>query len=762
MRWPNEWSIKSCLLLCGSITIAQVILAQLAQMGFDIPVLHQLAGFIFMTFIPGILLLRIFKIHDINIVESIAYSAGLSIALVMFSGAAINFLLPLVNIRQPITVYPILTTLTVEIAVLMAAAWLRDKDHAGKINENGFSLRPYANSILFLLIMLLLVILGVKLSDITGNNIILIISLLLIALVISLAAFKKFIKPEIFPLALFAIGLSLLYQTSLMSPYLVGTDIYTEYQYYQATFTNGMWNHALTNPVNSCLSVVMLGPIYSLMTGIDGICVFKAVYPILFSLVPLIMFRFMRVQIGALPAFLAVFFFMAVPTFSLEMVSLCRQQVAEIFFSLFILLLVDRRIGSLPKTVMLVIFSLSIVVSHYSLSFITLIYVALLIPLILLLRSGLFSRIWGYITSRTGGLPEQYKTANARTLPVLTLIIPAVLYWALSLTWYILIAGGINFGMLRSLWTSQSAAVATTAGNGLSATTTTHDLLIRAALGMDFFDVTWQGMLFRVVQYITQLFIIIGCFRLLLAPKSFKFRIEYVAVSALSVAMLAACVKLPNFASAFNTTRWYHVLLITLAPFFVIGGETMIQLLNYAWNKIRKYPIAALKVSPVYLQIIAVVVTVPYFIITSGILYEVTGMQETTRIEAPFSIALSSYRLDLMGNFSKSDDYAARWLALQSTNKSIVYSDTHTWKILVLNKFPGNIITLSPDSVLVNKDLMFVTQWNSTHNQLTYSLGYPGLRSHIELSDYLKSNKANQRLIIIYENGSTQVLESVN
>ena len=755
MRWPNDWKIRDCLLLCGGLVVTQVLLTSMAAAGLDIPVLRQAVGFIFLTFVPGILLLRILKVHDINAIESIAYTVGLSLAFIMFSGALINFLLPPFGIKDPISQYPILIALAVEIAVFMIAAWYRERKYQPESKPELHRPDTNINSVLFLVLIILLVIAGVKISDLTGNNRALIASLLAMALTIALASFKRFITPTVYPPALFIISLGLLYQTSLMSPYLIGTDIYTEFQYYQQTVNNGIWNSALPNPVNSCLSIVMLAPSYSLIAGISGVWVFKAIYPILFSFVPLIMFRFMRIQIGSLPAFLAVFFFMAVPTFSLEMVSLCRQQIAELFFALFILLLVDRRLPRPPKVLMMVLFVLSIVVSHYSLSFITLIYLILLSPTVLLLKSGIFIRIWAWIASRSGGLPAKYMQHGSLALPVVFLIIPSVVYCGLGLAWYMLVGQGINFNLLSSLWSSQSSAIGAT---NLSAPAAPQDLLIQTALGLDFLNVSWQGQIFRLLQYVTQLFIIVGCLRLLLMPKGLKFRIEYTALSLISVALLALCIRLPDFAYAFNTTRWYHVLLITLAPFFIIGGETVLQLIRHTWHRIRKDPYATLRKSPLYLEIITVAITIPYFLVTSGILYEVTGMQATTKIEAPFSISLSSYRLDLMGNFSSGDDCAARWLASAGTGASNAYCDVHTWKMLLRNDFPGSILTLTTTAEPGNGDLLFLTAWNKSHNEFTYTLKYPGLRSHTDLSVFVNGDRQNPWQERIYNNGGTQVL----
>ena len=69
-------------------------LVGLATLGFNIPALRQIVGFIFLTFVPRILILRILRIHNVGTIESLAYSAGLNLAFVMFTGAFINFVLP--------------------------------------------------------------------------------------------------------------------------------------------------------------------------------------------------------------------------------------------------------------------------------------------------------------------------------------------------------------------------------------------------------------------------------------------------------------------------------------------------------------------------------------------------------------------------------------------------------------------------------------------------------------------------------------------
>jgi len=202
----------------------------LAFLGFDILGLRQIVGFVFVTFIPGILILRILKIHNINRVESLVYSVGLSVAFVMFSGAFINLVLPFIGISRPISLMPVTAALAVLTVILMAAAYVRDRGFIVP-KETAPGKKVHLPSELLLIVLLLLTILGVALIDAYQNNILLVISMLVIAGVVGLAAFGRLIEPRVYPLAIFVIGLSLLYQTALMSPYLIGSDTYAVASY---------------------------------------------------------------------------------------------------------------------------------------------------------------------------------------------------------------------------------------------------------------------------------------------------------------------------------------------------------------------------------------------------------------------------------------------------------------------------------------------------------------------------------------------------
>ena len=73
--------------------------------------IRPIAGFVYLTFVPGLLLLRILKVHKKSSVETVLYAAGLSLIFDMSAGFFINAVYPFIGIDSPITGYYIITAM---------------------------------------------------------------------------------------------------------------------------------------------------------------------------------------------------------------------------------------------------------------------------------------------------------------------------------------------------------------------------------------------------------------------------------------------------------------------------------------------------------------------------------------------------------------------------------------------------------------------------------------------------------------------------
>ncbi len=771
----NDWEIKKCLSLSLAILLAASGLIGLAGLGFDVPGLRQIIGFIFLTFIPGILILRILKIHNIGVIESLLYSVGLSLAFIMFSGLAANFALPLIGISKPISVFPIMATLAIFTLILMPVAYQRDKGFSASTQTKLTEI--LSPSSLFLILVLLLAIFGALMVNFYQNNILLLVLIIVVAGVVGLAAFGRFIDHRVYPVAIAIIALCLLYQTTLISPYLTGFDIHLEYYFEQLVVENGYWDAMLPHGYNFALSITMLAPIYSLILDIDGAWIFKVIYPFIFSLVPLALFHIFHQQMSAKKAFLAAFFFMAVPTFSLEMISLARQQIAELFFVLFILLMVDRKLGLSQRLTLAIVFSLSIAVSHYALGGISLYYLALGWLLIIVIRSGWGRRVWGWLTKKSGGLPPSLTSPRAFPLKAITIVV--AVYFIGIITYFGWVGGGSYLVFLTSTWQGQISTITTGVTELLPGEPsepsepgesgkpplffdfTAREPLVQTALGLDFPTASPQGKGFRIFQYITQLFIVVGFIRLIFKPRKLRFTAEYIAFTVGSALLLVACIFLPGFSASMNVTRFYHIALFLLAPLFILGGESIWLGISALYQKLKHK--ASLVTMPednqAYLRLVTLAVLIPYFLFTSGFIFEVTGHEVIDKIDSPYSIALSSHRVDVGGVFNWQDGAGADWLWQRLDDEDTAYTDLYGWLLLDYETGRhGQISSLPWDMSMVPQDsYIYFRTWNIDKQEITYVGVTYGTRKSVSFSeagvnDLIKSRNR------IYNNGGAQVL----
>lgn len=769
MTFPNDWEIRKCLLLLAAIIVAFVGLAGLAAAGFDVPVLRQLIGFIYLTFIPGMLILRILRVHNLGTVKAVLYSVGLSIAFTMFSGLFINTLFPYLGISKPISSWPLTLTLVMFTVILFIVAYLRDRGFQPLRTIHDEREKPPLSPSLLLILLPILAILGALLVTFRQDNTLLLLLIPLLALVLVLVALSRFIPPRVYPLAIVMIALALLFHKTLLSVYLCGADIQVEYYYQNLILTNSHWDSSLSTNLSAMLSIMMLCPIYSLLLGIDSAWLLKIIYPLIFSMVPLALFEVYREQIDARKAFLATFFFMSMAVFFIDMTALARQQIAELFFVLLMLLMVDRRVTRPQKSVLAVIFAMSLPVSHYGLAYIAVAFFVLGWTLLLLLKNPKMSNWWQRLSQRPSpsSTNPNLAVSNSEVRSSLSVLSGTLvcLYVGFLLAWSIYTSSGSVFNTIVNIGNSIYFSM------GEFLNPINRETLVGSALGLDFGQVSILGKAFRVIQYLTQAFIVVGFIKLLLKPREFKFRPEIIALTIVSALILLACILVPLFAAFLSVTRFYHITLILLAPFCILGYEALwgwfMRACKYisSWLKVRRVPFFPItnspgqtfkSFSPAYL-VLVLLVLIPYFLFNTGFMFEVTKHERIGEI--PTSTALSNYRWD--GYFYNWQEGAAReWLYNTVDEKATIYGDVYGGAFL-LGKFSEQARALPPHSgQLSGGGYIFLRSWNIERNQALVAtrVGVQTILGHTNLTDLLDSYGASSTRNKIYDNGDSQIL----
>ena len=382
-----EWEIND--LLSVVVTLLTIyffcIFSKIA--GLDLSILEGLVGFIIILFIPGTLFLRIIKFDSLkNNLELILYTLGLSLVIIMLLGFTLNILFPYVGIHNPMSSGIYITAMNFLIILMSYLAYLKD-DGSYKtplIDSKSFK----SNSGIFLILLPFISIIGSYLMTNYQINLFSIILISLICIIGLMVGFQRVLSPKIYPLAILCISLALLFHKSLISNYIWGWDISFEYYMAQGVIQNGYWFMDFPNNYNSMLSVVVLAPALSYYSGLNMVWVLKIIYPFIFAFLPVGLYFTFKKQTTAPIAFLSVFFFISLFTYYTEMLSVVRQMIAEYFLVLILLLMVSRSLNTSKRSVLAVLFSISVVFSHYGLSYI-LLFIMLFSMFILVLENPL-------------------------------------------------------------------------------------------------------------------------------------------------------------------------------------------------------------------------------------------------------------------------------------------------------------------------------------------------------------------------------------
>ena len=442
-RFVLNLNSKKLPIVIVSLQLVFLGLVALDSLGLGIPILRQVLGFLYLTFVPGILFLGILKENNLNLTEVILYSVGLSLSFLMYIGALASFLYPFISIQKPISETPLIYTISFTVVLLCIIFYQQNNKKFELLLPN---LRNFLSpsTLLFVLPIFLFVlpiflaVFGAYLLRFHESNFLLLILIVLISLIPFLAIYH--VSSKFYPLLIFSIALSLLLYASAGSPYIRGVDACVELYAANLVKANSLWNPEVPINQNAMLSIVILRPIYSILLGISLTEAFTLTSPFLFSLVPVALYEISRRVIKSQSkdeiAFLSCSFFMFFWMFYTTMANLYRQQIAMLFLSLIILLLTDREMKtSIGKKVLLIIFSISLVVSHYATAYL---YMFILLAALLLSALKPLRKLFSFESISSNYI---------------------ALFIAIIITWYIYTSGGTLFNALVNiclLYTSPS------------------------------------------------------------------------------------------------------------------------------------------------------------------------------------------------------------------------------------------------------------------------------------------------------------------
>lgn len=644
----------------------------------DVPVIRQVVGFLYLTFIPGFLIIKLLNLKNLSGLESILFSVGLSVVFLIIAGLLVNEFGFIANISKPLSLIPLMAFLNGFILIIEIITCLRTGNV--KLLE-GKTLGLHPLTLLLMGLPLLSIVGTVWVNAFNDNSILLFMMVAISSLFAILTIYKRSLPSSLYAFAVLSIAISLLYHSSLISNYIItfGSDVPLEYFVFKNTQLNGYWTS--TNPYfdplsgryHQMLSITILPTAYSTLLNMDPTWIFKILFPLIFSFVPLCLYQLWKGYIGKKYAFISAFLFMAQSTFYTEMLGLNRQMIAELFLVLLLLVVLNKKLKPFNKGVLFMIFSFGLVTSHYGLSEIFLVFTFLAVLLLFVFKR------------------------SSRNITVGMIILFSVMMFM----WYIYTSGAAVFDSIVEFGayvTSQLGEFFNPASRGQT---------VLRGLGLESSPTIWNT-LSRAFAYATELLIVIGFIGLITKRVKIHFDKVYLALSFITMAFLAALILVPGLANTMNMTRFYHILLIFLAPLCVIGAGVLVRFVS----KRRE---------TVLISILLLIVVMPYFLFQTSFVYEVTGSDS-------WSIPLSEDRLDVLrlyGRLGYIDEYSvfgAQWLSENvDVENSALYADIlsrNTVLSIYGMIYRGDVNTLSNATMVAANGTVYFSTLNVVHGKI--------------------------------------------
>lgn len=528
----------------------------------DVPFLREIMAFVCFTTLPGILILNILRLNELEFIKKLVLGIGLSISFLIFVGLFLNILYPLLS--EPLSLISVLVSFNVILIILALVAYRRNKLNFKLGNFLNFKIN-LDDKLTFMLIFPALfpfmAVLGTYLMNISQNNIVLLAMLFLILIyVIAIVFLKNKISTATYPFALLTIAMSLLLMHGLTSWHIVGRDVHMEYYCFNLALDGFHWDILeYYNPYNACLSITILPVIYNTLTSFSGEYIFKLFSGLIGSFIPLVIYLVSQKYVGKQGAFFASLL-LVFQTYFIYILGMVRQEVAFLFFFLAILIFFENKIDEIYRKVLFIILIVSVIVSHYATSYITLV---LIFPMLILpFLKSLIKYINGIRSS------ENIKI-SFQNFDVMAIILAFIALWYFTVAKVQFEASSFVTGSTISATgvgsSVKDASVTSIFGMGIKslpnlAAVTINDLI---------FITIAVGFVFLILNYLKSK-----------KGWSSKFEDGYIVGISISILLLISFIFLPYLSVAYGAQRLFLQLLIFLAPVFVGGGLSIAKILK--------------------------------------------------------------------------------------------------------------------------------------------------------------------------------------
>jgi uncharacterized membrane protein len=328
--------------------------------------------------VPGMILLRAFRIPGRTIAHFPALIPCGSIVVLLSSGLVVDLIGPLIGLGKPLRVVPVLVCLELCCIILLALSI-----NAGPaVNIPWRSIPKPARLAWPLLLPLMAAAGAMRLNTGHSNNVAVVVLFLCVGILVASMLFASRIDEALLVVILYSVGLSMMWSYALRGSLVYGFDIATEYQRLNQTVAAGVWHFSHHNDAyGAMLSVTVMPTELHVLSGLSAPLILKVVYPVVGALFPVEIFGLARRILARPWAFLAAAFTIAQTSFAQELPALARQEIALVLFAALVAVMLASHLTRSSQWGLVVVLSLAMVISHYSTTYVAIALIGLALPL---------------------------------------------------------------------------------------------------------------------------------------------------------------------------------------------------------------------------------------------------------------------------------------------------------------------------------------------------------------------------------------------
>jgi uncharacterized membrane protein len=736
-RFVNDWPMPRFIML-NALFIVLLIAYALVRNWFPSTFVIDLGYLLvpMIVLVPGAGLMRIMRMHGHDLSRSVMYSLALSILLIMFLGFGVNLLHYAGAMERPYSQIPVVTAFALTMAaVTVLAAW-RDKEYTtsrtwGRLEPSAFAMVALA------MVPPFVTIIGTSLTGFQDGRSLLWVAVIILCLLPLAVLSHRFKRYDLLVLSL---SVSILLQRVLMTNFLFGYDVFSEYAAGRIATDNGWWDMSeyramYGSTANTSMAIITMAPMLTQLTGIQTLELLKIVYPFIFSFIALGVFKAIQSQLGTAPAYLGVSLLVGYISYYNHLSQMAKQEMAEIFLVVLLLVFTDSLLSKRMKELLVAICLVGVIMSHYGMAYIAigfvggLVFFSMITALVEGWRSRRGNRIWP-VTMVRNWWADQRKT---QVVSIFTL----AFYVAVFFLWYSNVASGLELGYI----TYSSAYVPGPSASG-GYTLSQFDAL-------EFLLINYGNMIHNVEKYLVlaaQILTILGLYYVWRHRDDLfgkKVNREFLYMGMLAMILLIICYTVPKFSAMLYFGRFFHLTFLFLCGFLIFGFIAIYEMVRALLPRLRKVDIN----SRTLLAVCAVFVII-FMAFNTSLVYTTTNdYSNSFSLDEKVSWAI----------YSDSDVQGAKWVSMdQHRGDRVIMADQHRFTIFIGESVPSS--KLLYQWTAGNTDsLVYLSTWNMEY-EYVYAINAVGAQqTYTPLSDVLDQFQGNYD-VVYSTGGATSVI----